>query len=58
MRDVDHSAVQYVQNALGLKVCAIARLEDLLQYLTGHTGAELNQHRDRVLAYRERYGVA
>jgi orotate phosphoribosyltransferase len=33
-------------------------LEDLLQYLTGRTGAELNQHRDRVLAYRERYGVA
>ncbi|WP_066256219.1 orotate phosphoribosyltransferase [Hydrogenophaga flava] len=58
VRDVDHSAVQYVQNALRLKVCAIARLEDLLQYLTGHTGAELNQHRDRVLAYRERYGVA
>jgi orotate phosphoribosyltransferase len=58
VRDVDHSAVQYVQQELGLKVCAIARLSDLLQYLTGHTGAELNQHRDRVLAYRERYGVA
>ena len=58
VRDVDHSAVQYVQQALGLKVCAIARLSDLLQYLTSHTGAELNQHRDRVLAYRERYGVA
>ena len=58
MRDVDHSAVQYVQQALGLKVCAIARLSDLLQYLSSRTGAELNQHRDRVLAYRERYGVA
>jgi orotate phosphoribosyltransferase len=58
VRDVDHSAVQYVQQALGLKVCAIARLSDLLQYLTSHTGGELNQHRDRVLAYRERYGVA
>ena len=58
VRDVDHSAVQYVQQTLGLKVCAIARLSDLLQYLTSHTGAELNQHRDRVLAYRERYGVA
>jgi orotate phosphoribosyltransferase len=58
MKDVDHSAVQYVQQALGLKVCAIARLSDLLQYLTSHTGADLNQHRDRVLAYRERYGVA
>ena len=58
IRDVDHSAVQYVQRELGLQVCAIARLSDLLQYLSGHTGAELNQHRDRVLAYRERYGVA
>ena len=58
VRDVDHSAVQYVQRELGLQVCAIARLSDLLQYLSNHTGAELNQHRDRVLAYRERYGVA
>ena len=45
VRDVDHSAVQYVQRELGLQVCAIARLSDLLQYLSGHTGAELNQHR-------------
>jgi orotate phosphoribosyltransferase len=57
VKDVDHSAVQYVQNVLGLKVCAIARLEDLLQYLSRHPGAEVNQHRERVLAYRERYGV-
>lgn len=58
VRDVDHSAVQYVQRELGLKVCAIARLSDLLQYLSSHTGGELGLHRDRVLAYRERYGVA
>lgn len=58
VKDVDHSAVQYVQRELGLQVCAIARLSDLLQYLSGQTGAELDQHRDRVLAYRERYGVA
>ena len=58
MRDVAHSAVQYVQQQLGLQVCAIARLEDLLQYLSKHTGAELDAHRQRVLAYRERYGVA
>ena len=58
VRDVDHSAVQYVQRHLGLQVCAIARLADLLHYLTTHTGAELTSHRDRVLAYRERYGVA
>jgi orotate phosphoribosyltransferase len=58
VRDVDHSAVQYVQRELGLKVCAIARLSDLLQYLSSHPGAEVNLHRERVLAYRERYGVA
>ena len=58
VRDVDHSAVQYVQNTLGLQVCAIARLADLLQYLNLQTATDLSQHRDRVLAYRERYGVA
>ncbi len=58
VRDVDHSAVQYVRGQLGMQVCAIATLADLLQYLSLHTGADLNQHRERVLAYRERYGVA
>ena len=57
VRDVDHSAVQYVQNALGLQVCAIARLADLLQYLNAQPGTELAPHRERVLAYRDRYGV-
>jgi orotate phosphoribosyltransferase len=58
LRDVDHSAVQYVQRELGLQVCAIARLTDLLQYLNFHAGDELQAQRDRVLAYRQRYGVA
>src|SRR5688500_12541210 len=40
-RDVDHSAVQYVQDHLGLEVCAIARLADLLQYLEQHAGDAL-----------------
>ena len=52
-RDVDHSAVQYVQRQLGLQVCAIARLADLLQYLQRHAGDELGQHHAKVLAYRE-----
>ncbi len=56
-RDVDHSAVQYVRRALGLQVCAIATLDDLLQYLNLHAGGELQAQRDRVLAYRQRYGV-
>jgi orotate phosphoribosyltransferase len=56
-RDVDHSAVQYVQRQLGLQVCAIARLADLLQYLQLHAGRDLGAHYAQVLAYRQRYGV-
>ena len=63
--DVDHSAVQYVTRQLGLQVCAIARLTDLLQYLAsqgggatdGHGAPAMQAHYQRVLAYRERYGV-
>jgi orotate phosphoribosyltransferase len=55
--DVGHSAVQYVQNQLGLRVCSIARLSDLLDYLSVEAGTALQSHRDAVLAYRLRYGV-
>jgi orotate phosphoribosyltransferase len=55
--DVAHSAVQYVRDQLGLQVCAIARLADLLQYLESHSGEGLAAHHEQVLAYRERYGV-
>lgn len=58
VRDVDHSAVQYVQRELGMQVCTIARLADLLQYLSVHAGGEADAHRERVLAYRQRYGVS
>jgi len=58
VHDVPHSAVQHVQRQLGLHVCAIARLADLLHYLTLHTGGALDTHRERVLAYRQRYGVS
>jgi orotate phosphoribosyltransferase len=58
LRDVPHSAVQYVTQQLGLQVCAIAKLADLLRYLEAHTGSELGAHFERVLAYRQRYGVA
>ena len=56
--DVAHSAVQYVRNQLGLKVLAIATLDDLLQYLSMSTDRSLDSHRDEVLAYRARYGAA
>ncbi|HEX5805865.1 MAG TPA: orotate phosphoribosyltransferase [Macromonas sp.] len=57
LRDVPHSAVQYVQHQLGLQVCAIARLSDLLQYLQHQAGSDMAQHSARVQAYRDRYGV-
>jgi orotate phosphoribosyltransferase len=56
--DVAHSAVQYVQQTLGLQVCAIARLEDLLSYLKQQNISELGQHLPKVQAYRDRYGVS
>lgn len=56
--DVDHSAVQYVRNQLGLSVIAIATLDDLLSYLSGDAAADLGAHRERVLAYRARYGAS
>jgi orotate phosphoribosyltransferase len=61
-RDVDYSAVQYVKTQLGLHVSAIARLTDLLDYLSLQTtgavaSAELKTTYDAVLAYRERYGA-
>ncbi|MDO9196712.1 orotate phosphoribosyltransferase [Rhodoferax sp.] len=56
--DVDHSAVQYVQKQLGLQVCAIAKLSDLMQYLEKHSAEGLAADHQRVLAYRQRYGVA
>jgi orotate phosphoribosyltransferase len=57
VRDVSYSAVQYVREQLGLQVCAIAKLADLLHYLQGSADALSSKHRDRVQAYRDRYGV-
>ncbi|MBC7392241.1 MAG: orotate phosphoribosyltransferase [Variovorax sp.] len=55
--DVDHSAVQYVRNRLGMQVVAIATLDDLLQYLSERTDPSLGVHREGVMAYRKRYGA-
>ena len=56
-QDVPYSAVQYVQNRLGLQVCAIAKLSDLMQYLAAGGSSTSAQDHQRVLAYRQRYGV-
>lgn len=56
-QDVPYSAVQYVQRQLGLHVCAIAKLGDLMHYLEQGGGGADAADRQRVFAYRERYGV-
>ena len=58
-QDVPYSAVQYVRRELGMDVCAIASLDDLLGYLQQpvNASAELAASHAQVLAYRERYGV-
>ena len=55
--DVPYSAVQYVRKRLGLQVCAIAKLADLLQYLEQHSRDGLAADHQRVVDYRRRYGV-
>ena len=52
-----HSAVEDFTREHGLPVCAIATLEDLLQYLESQADPALTQHRAAVVAYRERYGI-
>jgi orotate phosphoribosyltransferase len=56
-KDAPWSAVQYVREKLGLQVCTIAKLADLLQYLERHAGDELGRHHGKVLEYRDRYGA-
>jgi len=65
--DVNYSAVQYVASQLGLQVSAIARLGDLLHYLSARSSEPSSEgagpaqglaaHYEAVLAYRERYGI-
>jgi orotate phosphoribosyltransferase len=59
VKDVAHSAVQYVRDTLGLKVCAVAQLTDLLGFLEAQGGlGSLAVNLPAVQAYRDRYGVA
>jgi orotate phosphoribosyltransferase len=55
--DLPYSAVQYVRQQLGLQVCAIAELSDLLAYLATSPGGAPHSHLAAVQAYRDRYGV-
>jgi len=57
IQDVPYSAVQYVREQVGLQVCAIAELSDLLAYLSAQPGNAMGEHLVRTQAYRDRYGV-
>ena len=59
LHDVNHSAVQYVTDVLGLQVCTVAKLADLLEYLKHNAAsdAQAAAYSDAVQAYRDRYGV-
>jgi len=56
-RDAAWSAVQFVEQKLGLKVAAIATLADLLHYLQSNLDPALAAHLAPVAGYRQRYGV-
>ena len=58
VKDLAHRAVQYERDTLGLKVCAVAQLSDLLGYLGSQSDNAMAQHLPAVQAYRDRYGVA
>jgi orotate phosphoribosyltransferase len=49
--------VQFVQNQLGLPVCSVATLADLLSLLESTDAPALAAYASAVGRYRERYGV-
>ncbi len=51
----ERSAVQEVEQSLGVKVASIVRLDDLIAYI-GET-ATCAEHLDAVRIYRQRYGL-
>ena len=58
IQDVPYSAVQYVKTHLGLQVCSVASLEDLLSFLSSSADSTLQAHLAHVEAYRSKYGVS
>ena len=49
------SAVQEVVNSYGIPVISVAKLADVIRYLSGQS--ELECHLDAIRAYREQYGA-
>lgn len=51
----EKSAIQEVEESIGIPVASIVKLEDLLTYLEGHS--ELSSYASAVQAYRDQYGA-
>ena len=49
------SAVQEVENSYGIPVISVAKLTDVIRYLSAQS--ELECHLDAIRAYREQYGA-
>jgi orotate phosphoribosyltransferase len=49
------SAVQEVENSYGIPVLSVAKLDDIVRYLSDQS--ELQCHLDAIRAYRARYGI-
>lgn len=54
----DGSAVQDVEKLYGIPVISIASLTDILALLESDKSSPVAEHKQAVLAYRERYGVS
>ena len=54
--DSDNSAIDYIRSEIGLKVCTVALLEDLLSFLKRSKDPALQQHLNNVQRYRDQYG--
>jgi len=57
IEDTPYSAIDFIRQEIGLKVCTVSLLEDLLKYLENTKDSALAPHLKRVKAYREKYGA-
>ena len=57
LEDTPLSAIDYIRQEVGLKVCTVSLLEDLLKYLENTKDPALAPHLKSVKDYREKYGA-
>ena len=55
--DAPLSAIDYIRQEIGLKVCTVSLLEDLLKYLQSTQDPLLAPHLQSVKNYRDKYGA-